>query len=104
MPPIDLTVPGFTHDCSECTFLGRVIFKIPWRSEEDSIYDLYTCDKAGWRTFIWRFGDDGPDYESCPQSALPQGPCPPLYEAVRRWRKLQEKNAQVALNGSKGSS
>lgn len=82
-PTIDLTVPVYKHDCDACRFLGRVTFET-FRGEET--FDLYTCAKSGYRTFIYRYGDDAPDYSSCPASCLPQGPHPALYECVRRAR------------------
>lgn len=48
--------PEYKHDCSKCTFLGKF--------EE---YDLYYCDKS-LPTLIARYGDEGPQYSSCPVS------------------------------------
>jgi len=80
---LDLSIPMFKHDCDACRFLGRVTFET-FRGDET--FDLYTCTKQGYRTFIYRFGDEGPAYSSCPESALPQGPHPALFECVRRAR------------------
>lgn len=68
-------------------FLGRVTMA-------DQICDLYICAGGhgflrGYRTFVARYGDDGPQYSSAPESSLQQTAYfhPALYEACRRWRK-----------------
>jgi len=46
------------HDCESCEFLGTV-------NIDGRTFDLYTCAQGGLgRTFIARYGDDGPDYSS----------------------------------------
>lgn len=82
---IGASVPIWEHDCTECTFLGRV------GTVEEPV-DLYTCAGhevfPGYRTFIARLGDEGGQYSSAPAHALEQTKYfhPALYEALRRWR------------------
>jgi hypothetical protein len=45
--------PRFTHDCTNCRFLGRI-----------SRYDLYRCEVGNDWTGIARRSSDGPDYSS----------------------------------------
>lgn len=80
-----LTGPAYKHDCSECVFLGRYS-AIVFSSDAAQTWDLYYCDKAGYRTFIYRAGDDAPNYASVPEFALPDGPHPALFACVARAR------------------
>jgi hypothetical protein len=50
----------FKHDCDQCTFLGHFVNS-----------DVYTCSKGNVlvrdiRTFIARYGNEGPEYTSMP--------------------------------------
>lgn len=63
--------PKFEHDCSKCKFLGLFEFDGIYMGNEVKLgYDLYTCYGAGYRTFIARAGDSGPNYMSCPEDLL----------------------------------
>jgi len=56
--------PDFTHTaCDHCTFLGH------YRE-----HDLYHCAQPslGLATIIARYGDDGPEYLSCPVAIVPR--------------------------------
>ena len=54
------TTPKFTHDCDKCKFLGSGKY-------QGADADFYTCPTfEGRRTFIARYGDEGPEYSSCP--------------------------------------
>lgn len=71
--------PMYLHHCDRCRFLGRFVDETPPQREE---FDLYVCDKQlTGRTFIARWGDDGPSYIS----GRMQGLAPPLDEAMRRF-------------------
>lgn len=53
-----MTDKKFTHDCDCCIFLGHAKGR-----------DWYSCSNSQsilGRSIIARFGDDGPDYSSCP--------------------------------------
>lgn len=67
-PSIHVSCPRYTHDCDLCRFLGTF-----------GEFDLYACAKAGYRTFIARFGDEGPAYTSGPGPFTDE-----LREAMRR--------------------
>lgn len=67
-PSIHVSCPRYTHDCDLCRFLGTF-----------NEFDLYTCTKSGYRTFIARHGDDGPAYTSGPGPFTDE-----LREAMRR--------------------
>jgi len=49
--------PKYKHDCSQCTFLGHF-----------ANHDVYVCQIQGesLTSLIARYGDDGPEYASCP--------------------------------------
>jgi hypothetical protein len=81
-------LPIYKHDCSVCVYLGHFTAQMPWREQHET-WDLYTCDKAGYRTFIYRHGNDGPEYGSVPEMVVRelQGPHPALFECVRRARE-----------------
>lgn len=87
-----METPTFTHDCAACQFLGK--YK---RSEWDDRApdDLYYCPKTDGGTVLARYGDDGPEYTSCPIPILLYAGYPyehPLLEATRRQiKRWQEK-------------
>jgi hypothetical protein len=49
--------PRFAHDCPHCSFVGRTRFR-----GRDG--DVYVCPQAGLPTVVFRFGDEGEEYES----------------------------------------
>lgn len=49
--------PKFTHDCEACKFHGHM-----------QGHDVYTCRDS----FVLRYGDDGPEYQSLPKVMVPQ--------------------------------
>jgi hypothetical protein len=52
--------PRFTHDCDRCKFHGSGYYM-------DQPADFYTCETfGGLRSFIARYGNDGPEYSSGP--------------------------------------
>jgi hypothetical protein len=68
--------PQFTHDCTNCTFLGRY-------EHEGKPHDLYYCGQAvHWPTVVARSGDDGPDY--CSGMIFAEQGIQPYAEALRR--------------------
>lgn len=52
--------PQFVHDSTCCAFVGR---------SADGTHDLYVCSaktaSTKDRTYIARYGNDGPEYTSC---------------------------------------
>lgn len=54
--------PKYKHDCSACRYLGTGKVQILGDGE----FDFYVCGPDDDRSFIARYGDDGPDYSSCP--------------------------------------
>jgi len=63
--------PGkqYVHDCEECVYLGTADLP-PSGGEDGGICDFYYCDKATYRTFIARFGNEGHEYVSYPEMVL----------------------------------
>ena len=53
--------PQFTHDCDECTFLGR-----DNDTNTDTPVDMYFCEQKGLPTIIMRYGNKGSEYTSAP--------------------------------------
>jgi len=51
-------VPYHSHDCEACAFLGSV------EMAPGKWIDYYTCPNGPGRTYIARFGSEGPDYTS----------------------------------------
>lgn len=66
------TKPKFTHDCEKCDFLGHY-----------NGGDLYCCGDHTGFTVIYRYGSDGPEYNS---GVLLVDLDPNLKEAYRRAR------------------
>lgn len=67
--------PQYEHDCEKCVYLS-----------DYGDYDLYWCpqDPVG-ETVLARFGNEGPDYVSCPPSLIRHEMADhPLPVAVRR--------------------
>ncbi len=57
--------PVFTHDCDDCRYLGTL-------ATPEGRTDLYICvggEEVG-PSVIARFGDEGPDYSSMPESMV----------------------------------
>lgn len=79
-------MPQHLHDCDKCTFLGA-----------NGEFDLYTCTKQGYRTFIARFGSQGPEYASCPEFVSLNLSAPisedllQCLEASKRWNQQKAK-------------
>ena len=58
-----MDTPLFTHDCTNCKFLGRYEFQAG--DPEMEPYDLYLCSQnQSIPTVIARYGNDGPSYLS----------------------------------------
>lgn len=76
-----MDAPDFTHDCDRCTFLGN---------QEER--DLYVCQNQETKqfTYIARYGNDGPDYESLSARVLTSLPPEPDYILWRALRAHQE--------------
>ncbi len=57
--------PAFTHDCDDCRYLGTL-------ATPEGRTDLYRCDGGPTvgASLIARFGDEGPDYSSMPESMV----------------------------------
>jgi hypothetical protein len=78
--PLPENQPQFTHDCDNCTFLGRHELtdgRFPGK------YDLYHCTAQGSATVIARYGNEGEQYTSGIVIGK-QYPDSPLAEALRR--------------------
>jgi len=58
--------PTHTHDCENCTYIATIASK----DRAGQVADLYTCANDESRTFIARYGDEGPDYSSLPDFIL----------------------------------
>ena len=84
---MSVETPFFVHDCSKCTFLGRVTQERPAEEHKGiealrwAAWDLYFCPQHGLPTVIARFGHAGPDYVSGLAAA---DAIPVLGEARRR--------------------
>lgn len=68
-----LGAPKFTHDCTRCIFLGKMLCNMGNGTDIVDVYycrDAITLGKLG--SCIVRFGNDGPDYWSCPAVLLMQ--------------------------------
>ena len=70
--------PQFKHDCDDCIFLGRseVVLVVPVTATRKRYIqcDQYYCTvrtSLAPATLIQRFGNEGPDYSSCPVSEVP---------------------------------
>jgi hypothetical protein len=48
-----MTQPRYEHDCDRCTFLGQ-----------QGTEDVYYCQQGPIPTVVFRWGDDGPAYQS----------------------------------------
>lgn len=58
----------YKHDCEDCLALGTVeIDNIKnGQVNKTDTYDMYFCANCDGGTYIVRYGNDGPDYSSCP--------------------------------------
>jgi len=60
--------PCFDHDCEKCIFIG-----VGRDLSNNERVDLYVCLKEdGNHSFIYRYGNDGPEYGSMPKSVISQ--------------------------------
>lgn len=50
-------MPQYTHDCAQCTFLGRDM-------NQGEAVDMYFCEQNGLPTIIMRHGNEGFEYTS----------------------------------------
>ncbi len=63
--------PRFTHDCHVCIFLGH--YAVRWTNGKQD-HDVYICpigdDTPLGPSILFRYGSDGPDYQSTRLSIL----------------------------------
>jgi hypothetical protein len=84
-----MTSPKYTHDCTNCKFLGNTI-------GGGQIHDLYLCSRGPElheQTLVARYSDDGPGYKSITRNAVRPGGHAELWAAESM---ANEKHLQKA--------